>query len=105
MNTIILGLVTLRGTGRDDISMQSASRYFWPCWTNPIICLQNEELQKDNISPEEVLQTSEMVHLLEAKVVRKYYRDENPGPYSDSKFYILIVFFLFEIMFSCFLHL
>ena len=102
MKTIILGLVTLSGTGRDDISMQSASRYFRPCWTNPIICLQNEELQKDNISPEEVLQTSEMVHLLEAKVVLKYYRDENPGP---SEFYILIVFFLFEIMFSSFLHL
>ena len=36
------GLVSLGGTGRDDISMQFASRDFWPSWEAVKLKLKRE---------------------------------------------------------------
>ena len=38
--TFILDLVSLRGTGRDDISMQLASQDFRPCWIYPWVAVK-----------------------------------------------------------------
>ena len=35
----LLDLVSMRGTGQDDISMQFASQYFRPCWIYPWVAV------------------------------------------------------------------